>query len=47
VIGHEVAHALARHSAERLSGQRATTAVLPIAPIGLAAGSRDHGLRDL
>ncbi len=36
VIGHEVAHALARHSAERLSDQRAATVGLTALTIGLA-----------
>ena len=36
VIGHEVAHALARHSAERLSDQRAASAATVLAGVGLA-----------
>jgi metalloendopeptidase OMA1, mitochondrial len=36
VLGHEVAHALARHSAERLSDERAATVALTAATIGLA-----------
>jgi predicted Zn-dependent protease len=36
VIGHEVAHALARHSAERLSDQRAATVGLTVAAVALA-----------
>jgi len=42
VIGHEVAHALARHSAERLSDQKAVAAGTMLAALGLAvAGGRD------
>lgn len=42
VIGHEVAHALARHSAERLSDQKAVAAGTMLATLGLAvAGGRD------
>src|SRR5260370_41880754 len=41
VIGHEVAHALARHSAERLSDQRAVSVALSVASVAAAvAGSR-------
>jgi predicted Zn-dependent protease len=41
VLGHEVAHALARHSAERLSDQRAATVGLTAATVLLAvAGAR-------
>lgn len=41
VIGHEVAHALARHSAERLSDQRVASAATLLAGVGLAvAGGR-------
>jgi metalloendopeptidase OMA1, mitochondrial len=41
VIGHEVAHALARHSAERLSDQKAVAAGTMLASLGLAvAGGR-------
>lgn len=41
VIGHEVAHALARHSAERLSDQRVAGAATLLAGVGLAvAGGR-------
>jgi predicted Zn-dependent protease len=36
VLGHEVAHALARHSAERLSDQRAATIGLTALTVGLA-----------
>jgi len=36
VLGHEVAHALARHSAERLSDQRAATVALTAASVALA-----------
>ena len=36
MIGHEVAHALARHSAERLSDQRAASAATVLAGVGLA-----------
>src|SRR6476661_3538914 len=44
VIGHEVAHALARHSAERLSDQKAVAAGTMLATLGLAvAGGRDSG----
>jgi predicted Zn-dependent protease len=37
VIGHEVAHALARHSAERLSDQKVVAAGTAIAGVALAA----------
>jgi predicted Zn-dependent protease len=37
VIGHEVAHALARHSAERLSDQKVVSAGTAVAGIALAA----------
>jgi predicted Zn-dependent protease len=41
VIGHEVAHALARHSAERLSDQKVVSGATMLAGIGLAvAGGR-------
>ncbi|MBS0523040.1 MAG: M48 family metallopeptidase [Proteobacteria bacterium] len=41
VIGHEVAHALARHSAERLSDQRVASAAVLLTGVGLAvAGGR-------
>src|SRR5256885_6316691 len=36
VLGHEVAHALARHAAERLSDQRAATVALTAATVALA-----------
>ena len=36
VLGHEVAHALARHSAERLSDRRAATVGLTALAVGLA-----------
>jgi len=36
VIGHEVAHALARHSAERLSDERAATVAITAATVALA-----------
>ncbi|HLG48179.1 MAG TPA: M48 family metallopeptidase [Reyranella sp.] len=36
VLGHEVAHALARHSAERLSDQRAASAAVLLTGVGLA-----------
>ena len=36
VIGHEVAHALARHSAERLSDQRVASAAVLLTGVGLA-----------
>ena len=42
VIGHEVAHALARHSAERLSDQKVVSAGTLLATVGLAvAGGRN------
>src|SRR6185503_1457644 len=37
VIGHEVAHALARHSAERLSDQKAVSAGVLLATVGAGA----------
>jgi len=40
VIGHEVAHALARHSAERLSDQTLVTAGVAAAAIALNTGSQ-------
>ncbi|CAN5170094.1 M48 family metallopeptidase [soil metagenome] len=41
VIGHEVAHALARHSAERLSDQKIVSGATLLAGVGLAvAGGR-------
>ena len=41
VIGHEVAHALARHSAERLSDQKVVSGATLLAGVGLAvAGGR-------
>jgi predicted Zn-dependent protease len=41
VIGHEVAHALARHSAERLSDQKVVSGATALAGLGLAvAGGR-------
>jgi predicted Zn-dependent protease len=36
VVGHEVAHALARHAAERLSDQRGATVALTAATVALA-----------
>jgi predicted Zn-dependent protease len=42
IIGHEVAHALARHSAERLSDQKAVAAGTMLAALGIAAvGGKD------
>ncbi|HEY4167466.1 MAG TPA: M48 family metallopeptidase [Reyranella sp.] len=42
IVGHEVAHALARHSAERLSDQKVVAAGTMLAALGLAvAGGRD------
>ncbi|MBV8391997.1 MAG: M48 family metallopeptidase [Alphaproteobacteria bacterium] len=44
VMGHEVAHALARHSAERLSDQKLIAAATVIAAVGLATNKRTAGL---
>ena len=43
VIGHEVAHALARHSAERLSDQKVVSAGTLLATVGLAAAGGRSG----
>jgi len=43
VIGHEVAHALARHSAERLSDQKVVSAGTLLATVGLAAAGGRNG----
>ncbi|MBN9091353.1 MAG: M48 family metallopeptidase [Reyranella sp.] len=43
VIGHEVAHALARHSAERLSDQKAVAAGTMLATLGLAVAGGKSG----
>jgi metalloendopeptidase OMA1, mitochondrial len=40
VIGHEVAHALARHGAERLSDKRVAVAALAVTAIGLSVNRR-------
>lgn len=47
VIGHEVAHALARHSSERLSDQRAINGALLVATIGLGVNRRTAGVAPL
>jgi predicted Zn-dependent protease len=43
VLGHEVAHALARHGAERISDQRAVSGALLVANIALAAAGGRSG----
>lgn len=43
VIGHEVAHALARHSAERLSDQKAVAAGTLLAQVGLTVAGGKTG----
>jgi predicted Zn-dependent protease len=47
VIGHEVAHALARHSAERLSDERVATAVVAITAVGLSVDRRTSSMAPL
>lgn len=43
VLGHEVAHALARHGAERISDQRVLSGALMVAAVALAAAGGKRG----
>jgi predicted Zn-dependent protease len=47
VIGHEVAHALARHSAERLSDQKAARIAVALAGVALAVNQRTSSVAPL
>ncbi|HKV13816.1 MAG TPA: M48 family metallopeptidase [Reyranella sp.] len=47
VIGHEVAHALARHAAERLSDRKAAAIAIALAGVGLAMNQRTSSVAPL
>lgn len=47
VIGHEVAHALARHAAERLSDRKAAGIAIALAGVGLAMNQRTSSVAPL